>query len=246
MARITTIRKYVLKTAGIVLAASLLIVIVLWVFVATLDLEGQRARIENLASQILARDVRIDGSMHLSGSVFPRVSIENARIANPDWATHPYFLVVNRLEVEISLLALLRNRFVIRDIELTGATVHLQRGPDKSATWDFRSGTKRKSSSGAMPDIISLHAKNVLILYYPSDRHPVEIGIDELQGSLVRNEPVALRIKGGIRDFPLSIELHGGTLAELFDPAKRWPIDASLILKSERSTLKVMSKIRLR
>ncbi len=79
-----------------------------------------------------------------------------------------------------------------------------------------------------MPDIVALHAKNVLILYYPSDRHPVEIGIDELQGSLVRNEPVALRIKGGIRDFPLSIELHGGTLAALFDPAKRWPFEASL------------------
>ncbi len=99
MARITTIRKYVLKTAGIVLAVLLLIVIGLWVFIATFDLEGQRARIENLASQVLARDVRIDGPMHLSGSVFPRVSIENARIANPDWATHPDFLVVNRLEV---------------------------------------------------------------------------------------------------------------------------------------------------
>ena len=228
MARITTIRKHVLKTAGIVLAVLLLIVIALWVFIATLDLEGQRARIENLASQILARDVRIDGPMHLSGSVFPRVSIENAHIANPDWATQPDFLVVNRLEVEISLLALLRNRFVIRDIELTGATVHLQRGPDKSATWDFRSGTKRKSSSVAMPDIIALHAKNVLILYYPSDRRPVEIGIDELQSSLVRDEPAELRIKGAIRDFPLSIELQGGTLAELFDPAKRWPFEASL------------------
>jgi len=228
MARITTIRKYVVMTAGIVLAALLLLVIALWVFIATFDLESQRARIEKLASQVLARDVRIDGPMHLSGSVFPRVSIENARIANPDWATQPYFLVVNRLEVEISLLALLRNRFVIRDVELTGAAVHLQRGPDQSATWDFRSGKKRDSSSGAMPDIIALHAKNVLIVYYPPDRPPLEISIDELQGSLVRDEPVALRIKGGIRDFPMSIEWHGGTLASLFDPEKRWPFEASL------------------
>ncbi|MGA9032496.1 MAG: AsmA family protein [Sulfuricaulis sp.] len=228
MARITTIRKYVLKTAGIVLAVLLLVVIAAWVFFATLDLESQRARIEKLASQVLARDVHIDGPMHLSGSVFPRVSIEKARIANPDWATHPDFLVVDRLEVQISLLSLLRDRFVIRDIELTGASVHLQRGRDKTATWIFKSGPKRESLSGAMPDIVALHAKNVSILYYPLDRPPVVISIDELQGSLVRHEPVVLRIKGGVRDFPLSIELHGGTLAALFDPVKRWPFEASL------------------
>jgi uncharacterized protein involved in outer membrane biogenesis len=228
MTRITTIRKYVFRTAGIALAVLLLIVIGLWVFIATFDLEGQRARIQNLASQVLARDVRIDGPMHLSGSVFPRVSIESARIANPDWASNPDFLVVNRLEVEISLLALLRSKIVIRDVELTGVTVHLQRGRDKSATWIFKSGPKRESSSVVIPDIVALHATHVLILYYPPDRTSVAIKIEELQASLLRDRPVELRINGKIRDFPMSIELHGGTLASLFDPAKRWPFDASL------------------
>ena len=117
---------------------------------------------------------------------------------------------------------------MIRDIEMTGATVYLQRGPDQDATWHFKSGTKRESSPGVIPDIVALHAKDVRIMYYAPDRPPLDISIDELQASLVRDEPVSISTKGKIRDFPLSIELQGGTLAELLDPGKRWPLKGTL------------------
>jgi uncharacterized protein involved in outer membrane biogenesis len=222
------IRKYFLLTAGIVVAAFLLAVIASWIWMATLDLPVQRVRIETLASKILARDVHIDGPLRLSASIFPRISIANVRIANPEWAAQPDFLVVKQLEVEINVLALLFDEFVIRDIEMTGATIYLQRGQDQDATWSFKSGTKPGSSSGVIPDIVSLHAKDVLIMYYAADRPPFGISIDELQASLARDEPVSISTKGKIRDFPLSIELQGGTLAELFDPDKRWPLKGTL------------------
>lgn len=222
------IRKYLLMATGIVLAAFLLFVIASWVWLATLDLQAQRARIETLASQILARNVHIDGPLKLNASLFPSVSIANVRIANPDWAAQPDFLVVNQLEVEINPWALLFGEFVIRDIELTGASINLQRGPDQDATWYFKRGTKPGSSPGKIPDIVALHAKEVRIMYYPLDRPPFSVGIDELQASLVKNEPVEINIKGQVRKFPLSIELHGGTLAELFATGKRWPLQGSL------------------
>jgi uncharacterized protein involved in outer membrane biogenesis len=213
---------------GVVLAAFLLFVIASWVWMATLDLQQQRVRIETLASQILARDVRIDGPLSLSASLFPRISMADVHIANPEWAAQPDFLVVKQLEVEINPWALLLKEFEIRDIELTGATVHLQRGPDQDATWYFKSGTKRGSSPGKIPDIVALHANDIQIMYYPPDRPALEIGIDELQASLVRDEPVTISTKGKIRDFPLGIELQGGTLAGLFEPGKRWPLKGSL------------------
>jgi hypothetical protein len=228
MVLIAAIRKYLLRAAGIALAAFLLFVIASWVWMATLDLQKQRARIETLASQILARDVRIDGTMSLRASLFPRVSIADVRIANPDWAAQPDFLVVKQLEVEINPWVMLLKEFEIRDIELTGATVHLQRGPDHDATWYFKPGTKRVSSPGKLPDIVALHAKDIQIMYYPLDRRPLSVGIDELQASLIKDEPVTISIKGKIRDFPLGIELQGGTLAGLFEPGKHWPLQGSL------------------
>jgi hypothetical protein len=195
---------------------------------ATLDLQKQRVRIETLASQILGRDVRIKGALSLTASVFPRVSIANVRIANPDWAAQPDFLVVKQLEVEINPWVLLLKEFEIRDIELTGITVNLQRGPDHDATWFFKQGTKRGSSPGKIPDIVALHAKDVHIIYYPPDRQPFSVGIDELQASLVHDEPVVISMKAKFRDFPLSVDMQGDNFAGLFVPGKRWPFKGTL------------------
>jgi uncharacterized protein involved in outer membrane biogenesis len=228
MVRATAIRKYLLMTAGIVLAAFLLFVIASWVWMASLDLQKQRARFETLASQVLARDVHIDGPLSLRASLFPRVSVANVRIANPEWATQPDFLVVRQLEVEINPWALLLKDFEIREIELTGVTAHFQRGPDHEVTWHFKSGTKHGAAPGIIPDIVALHASDVLIMYYPLDRQPLSIRIEELQASLLKNEPVTISTKGKIRDFPLGIELQGGTLAELLEPDKQWQYKGSL------------------
>jgi len=222
------IRKYLLLTTGIVLAVFLLTIIASWVWLATLDLQAQRARIETMASQALAREVHIDGPLKLRASLFPSVSIENVRIANPEWAAKPDFLAVRQLEVEVNPWALLSKKFEIRDIELTGVKLYLQRGSDLDATWKFNLGTKQGSSPGVIPDIVALHARDVLITYHPSDRPPLNISIDELQASLVHDEPVTINLNGKVRNFPLSIDLQGDNFADLLIPGKRWPFKGTL------------------
>lgn len=222
------ILKYLLMTTGIMLAAFLLFVIAIWIWMATLDLNAQRVRFEKLANEALAREVRIDGALSLKASLFPRVSVANVHISNPDWAAQPDFLVVNQLEVEFSPWALLRKEIVIRDIELTGATLYLQRGPDLDTTWNFKLAPIEESSTSVIPDIVAMHVKDIQITYHPTDRPPFRISIDELQASLVHDEPVAITMKAKFRDFPLSIDLQGGDFAGLFIPGKRWPFSGTL------------------
>jgi uncharacterized protein involved in outer membrane biogenesis len=222
------IYKYLLIATGTLLAAFLLLLIAAWIWMATLDLQAERARFEKLASQVLAREVHIDGALSLRASVFPRVSVANLRIANPDWAEQPDFLVVNQLEVAISPWALLRKEIEIRDIELTGATLFLQRGPDMETTWKFKTETKSGSSRGVIPDIVAMHVKDILIVYHPFDRPPLRISIDELQASFVHDEPVTISAKTRLAGIPLNIELLGGNFAELFIPGKRWPFKGTL------------------
>jgi len=223
------IRKYLLMTAGTMLAAFLLFVIALWIWIATLDMQEQRTRIETFASKFLARDIRIEGPLSLRASLFPRVSIADVRISNPEWAAHPDFLFVKHMEVEINILALLRKTIVISDIELTGATLYLQRGPDLGATWSFNLADKQGSSPGVIPDIVALHAKDIQITYHPIDRPPFRVSIDELQASLVHDEPVEIKTKIKFREVPLNIELQGDDFGDLFVPGKRWPFKGSII-----------------
>jgi hypothetical protein len=228
VSRMKKISKYLLITTGSVLAAFLLLLIASWIWLATLDLQAQRARIETLASQTLSRDVHIDGPLKLSASLFPSVSAENVRIANPRWAARQDFVAVKQLQVQINPWVLLRRKLEIRNVELTGVTVYLQRKSEQEATWTFGSGTKQGPSPGVIPDIVSLHATDVVIMYNPMDRPPFEVNIDELQASLVHDEPVTISLKGKARNFPLSIELHGGNFAGLFVPGMRWPFEGTL------------------
>ncbi len=228
MQRITLIRKYLFRAAGITVGILLILVIASWIWFTTLDLQSQRNNIEKLASQALARKVQIDGPIHLSASLFPRISIANVRIANPPWATHPELLVVDELELEINLLALLRSKLVINDIKLNGATLHLQIDAENGSTWDLQAAAKNSASFQLIPEIIALNTRNILIIFYPTDRPPIEIHIDELQASLKQNTPMKIRVISNINDLPLNIELQGGSLAQLFNSDTRWPMTGSL------------------
>jgi len=234
MSRYSVFSKYLLWTAGAVLAAFVLLVIASWIWIATFNLQAHRARIETLASQALARDVHIDGPLNFKFSLFPRISIGNVRIANAVWAAQPDFLSVEHIEVEISLLSLLRDKLVIRDLDLAGATIRLQRGPDQSANWVFKSGGRQGSAPAAMPDILALHASRVMIMYYPPDRPPVTVKIDEMQATLQQDEPLRLSMAVSFRNFPLKIELQGGTLAALLDSESRWPVKGTLDTDTRR------------
>jgi len=223
------ISRYLLITAGSVLAVFLLLLIASWIWLATLDLQAQRTRIETLASRMLSREVHIDGPLKLKASLFPSVSVEKVRIANPKWAAERDFVAVKQLQVQINPWVLLRRQQLeIRNVELTGVTLYLQRKSDLEATWTFGSGTQQGPSPVLIPDIDSLHATNVSITYNPVDRPPFEISIGEMQATLAHDEPVVISVSGKAHNFPVSIELTGGKLVELFVPEKRWPFKGKL------------------
>jgi len=213
---------------GILIAVLLVLFIVAFIWITSFDLNTQTARIETLASQALARDVKIDGPLQFRPSLPPRFTIENVHIANPEWATHPDFITADKLEIEISFLALLENKLVFEDIELTGAIINLQRDPKRGSSWDFHSDINQQPSSLLIPDLVEFDAHQIKIIYYPSDRPPIELHIDELHAALSRNEPVAVRLISQVRDLPLNVDLEGGTFEQLINPETTWPFKGIL------------------
>lgn len=220
--------KQIFRVTGILTAIFLVLLIAAFIWISSLDLNTQITRIETLASQALARDVKIDGPLQFRPSLFPRIIIENVHIANPQWATHPDFLTADKLEIEISFLSLLYNQLVFEDIELTGATINLQRDPEKGSSWDFRKHINQQPSSSLIPDLVELDAHQITIMYYPSDRPPIDMHIDELHAVLSRNEPVEISLISKVRNLPLNIELQGGTFEQLINPDTNWPFKGTL------------------
>lgn len=220
--------KQLLRVAGILTAVLLVLLIAAFIWISSFDLNTQTTRIETLASQALARDVKIDGPLQFRLSLFPRITIENVHVANPQWATHPDFLSADKLEIEISFLALLNNELVFENIELMGATINLQRDPEKGSSWDFHRSINQQPSSLLIPDLVELDAHQITIMYYPPDRPPVSMHIDELHVVLSRNEPVAVRLISKVLDLPLNVDLQGGTFEQLINPDTNWPFKGVL------------------
>jgi len=230
--------KLLFRTVGVLSLVFLVLLIGVLIWVITFDLNTQITRIERLATQALARDVTIAGPLQLRPSLYPRLSIENVRIANPQWAVHADFISAEKLEIEIDLIALLQKQLVFEDIKLSGATINLQRDPEKGSNWDFKKPNNQPASPLLLPDLVELDAQHITVRYYPSDRPPVDLQIDQLHAALSRDRQVEVNLKSKFLNIPLNIDLQGGTFKQLINPDTRWPFKGLLETDTRKINLK--------
>ena len=69
---------------------------------------------------------------------WPHVIAEDLTLGNPDWSKQPQMVTLKKVELRISLLALLVQRVVIPRIDLTEPSAQLQRLADGRANWTFK------------------------------------------------------------------------------------------------------------
>ena len=62
-----------------------------------IDEDEYRAPMEAGLSFALGRKVSLNGPIRLTFSLRPTLVLEDVRIANPSWASHPFFLQATRL-----------------------------------------------------------------------------------------------------------------------------------------------------
>ena len=99
--------------------------------------ETYREAIEASASFTLGRNVTIEGEITLSLSLRPTLVLEDVRIANPPWASSPFFFQATRLEVQLALLPLIYRRLEVDKLSFDGVDLRLEEGPNESNNWTF-------------------------------------------------------------------------------------------------------------
>jgi len=129
--------------AVIVLVAALVVVIALF------DWNQLKPTINERVSAALGRPFAINGDLAVQwrrpadqpgwrGWVpWPHIAVDDVTIGNPPWAEDPTMATLKRAEFSLSLLPLLNQHVVIRQIQLTGPAASLQRLKDGRANWEF-------------------------------------------------------------------------------------------------------------
>ncbi|MDO9460580.1 MAG: AsmA family protein [Alphaproteobacteria bacterium] len=124
-----------------------LVIVLIGIIAAALILPGYidwnrfRGEIEQQASAITGRQVRIDGAIGFSLLPRPSLSIENATLANSTGASEPVMLGLERLEVQLGILPLLSGKIQVANFRLTAPVLNLETSPDGTNNWNFLSRT---------------------------------------------------------------------------------------------------------
>ncbi|MGY6272158.1 AsmA family protein [Achromobacter denitrificans] len=126
-----------------------LLVAVLAVGIATFDWNRAKPMINERVSAAIGRPFAINGDLAVEWQrqpdeggwrawvPWPRVIANDISVGNAPWAKAPQFATLKRGEFSLAPLPLLRQRVVIRRIQLTEPAADLERLADGRANWEF-------------------------------------------------------------------------------------------------------------
>jgi uncharacterized protein involved in outer membrane biogenesis len=220
-----SVTRGILKAVAWSLAALALLLVLAVGALFLIDANAYRSQIESLAGTALGRKITVEGDMRFVPSLLPRLAAEGVRIANPGWASRPDFATAKHFEIVLAVLPLVRDEVVIHELELEGADVLLEEGPEGANNWTF--GTPADAGrprTGALPSLEAVVVSDSILGYRETKGavHRLEVG--EASASMAANEPVALTLQGTYRGTPFRARLSGGTLTDLLAPADSWAI----------------------
>ncbi|MBV9696693.1 MAG: AsmA family protein [Gammaproteobacteria bacterium] len=217
----------ILKAAGITLGALiLLIVLVLAVF------PWQRLKhpIERMASAHLGRPVRIEGALRAHVWSFnPTFTLEGLTIADPPWEERPLMLRIERLQLQLQLLSLLRSNLVLPRIEVQHPDLYLHRERSGRVNWSFESQAptnERAKKPPKLPVVRDLLIEGGTLTILDDIRRL------KVQGTIVarqegsQQDPQALRIAGDgtLNRERFAMQVTGGPIMNL-QPGDPYPFD---------------------
>jgi len=224
-------RRNEIKWIGIGLGSVVGLLVLLLVLANTNLLKGM---VESIASARLDRDVRIEGDMHLSLSLSPRLTLEQLKIGNPEWAGKRPMAEIERLTVQIRLLPLFIGRVVLPRLELERPDVVLIRDRRGRASWAFGDG-KPDSDPMQIPPIRRFAIHDGKLKITDEKRKLTFVGtIASYEEDTKQKQAFGLIGKGSMNGMPFELDIAGGPLINV-SASEPYPFNADLRVGNTRA-----------
>jgi len=116
----------------------------------TVNLEGKKALIEEIATKALNRQVSIDGKIRLKTSLKPVLTIEKMRIGNPADFQSGDFARLDSTRIRMEAGALLSGKLNFSDLRIDGLHLLLEKNKDGEGNWLFSQPSDKPVSSNLL------------------------------------------------------------------------------------------------
>ena len=215
----------------VAIGAAALVVLLLGgvaVFLATLDIERFRPRIQAAAQAATGRAVSF-GAMRLALGLTPRITVRDARLANLPGGTRPEMLAVGEAELDVALLPLIGGNIAIRRLVLKAPQILLE-VVNGEPNWRFSPATPPTGAAPAAPaaprragtlEIGTVEVRDARLEFPGAPTGGVTLTSLDASGS------GNLSLRGALRwgEVPISFDAEGGPLARLLGAAgPAWPL----------------------
>ena len=238
----TRAKKIFLWIAGVFAALVLVLVLTLLLF----DWNTLKHPIERMASAASGREVRIEGPLQVHiWSLTPSAVINGLRIGNPPWEVQRPMVSVERVEVNLKLLPLLKGDVVVPRLALIKPDVYLHQDKAGKANWSFESKAPTNapaSKPSKIPALQDLLIENGKLELYDDMRHLKVNGTIQARDQKTQADPTPFKIQanGTINEQRFEFKVAGGPLIHL-DPEHPYPFNLSI----QAGDLKVQSDGRV-
>jgi len=168
-------------------------------------------------SVAVGRQITVRDYLWIDVSWNPTFHVGGLTVANADWGKADYALRVDKAEVQVSVLELLRGEFALRRVDVNGARASIERKEDGVLNWRVQDSEEVKRvlspvialvrGADVMASSVDIRVRKVAIDYY--DHNAARTTSLEVEtGSLLRQrrgEPISTSIDGRLAGEPLKL-----------------------------------------
>ncbi|WP_119458419.1 AsmA family protein [Rhodospirillaceae bacterium SYSU D60014] len=198
------------------------------------------------SSAAAGREVAIDGDVEIDWSLTPRIRINKLRVANTEWGRRPDMVSIDRAEVSIKLLDLLRGRVTLPEVRLIRPKVLLEKNADGTANWTFGENPAAATAVEAtapderqeFPVIGKLVIDDGTLDYHdPTQEIEISSKVNTAVGTAGGAEQTTLRGNGRFAGEPFTLEVTAGALLALRETDKPYPVSVNAAVGQTKLTV---------
>lgn len=201
------------------------------------DSNWLKGPVERAVSERIGRPFRIHGDFDLVPRLRPRLIMEGVQLANPEWATEPDTLRLERAEITVALLPLLRGAVVLPQVTLTNPVISLERNAAGENNWTLPAKAPPEPDSSAAPVVGRLTVDRGVVQFRDeANDTALTVAVETTDGPAGRG--LALKAGGKYAGREVEAGGSGGPILSLADTTAPYPLDVGFRVGGTAGTIK--------
>jgi AsmA family protein len=190
------------------------------------DSNRLKGPVERAVTERVGRPFTIHGDFDIVPRLRPRIVMEGVQLANPEWAAEPDMLRLERAEITIALLPLLRGAIVLPEVTLANPVIDLERNAAGENNWTLPQKEPRDEGSGTAPVIGLLTVDRGLVQFRDATNDTaVTVNVETTQTAAGRG--LGVKATGQYLGRELEGSATGGPILSLADTTTPYPLDVT-------------------